>query len=124
MATQESTLVFTAKAAGDLSSAQYLFQKLSAAKTVTTCAGTTDKSVGVLQNDPGAAGLPAVVAFAGTSKVVAGAAISVGALVAPMASGKAQTSASTQYARGIALEAAGADGDIIEILLIPMTVAA
>jgi hypothetical protein len=124
MATQESTLNITKKAAGDLSAKQYLFMKLSAAQTVDTCSAVTDKSVGVLQNDPSAAGQVAVVAVAGTTKVIAGAAIAAGALVGPTAAGKAQTAVATQYARGVALEAAGADGDIIEILLVPMTVMA
>jgi len=124
MATNESTISISKKAAGDLSAKQYLFMKMSADNTVDTCAAVTDVAVGVLQNDPSAAGKPATVAVLGTTKVVAGAAIAVGARVAPTAAGKAQTSVATQYARGIALEAAAADGDIIEILLITTTVQA
>lgn len=122
MATSEDTQVITLKAAGDLSAAQYLFMKLSAARTVTTCGATTDKVIGVLQNDPNAAGLPAVVAYSGTVKVIAAGAITAGALVGPTAAGKAQTAVATQYSRGIALETSVNDGDIIEVLLVPMTV--
>lgn len=122
MATSESTLSISKKAAGDLSAKQYLFMKMSADNTVDTCAAITDIAVGVLQNDPSAAGKPATVAVMGTTKVVAGAAIAVGAAVAPTAAGKAQTAVGTQYPRGIALEAAAADGDVIEILLAPMSV--
>ena len=118
MATQEKTTCITKKAAGDLSTKQYLFMKVSAAQTVDTCAGTTDKSIGVLQDKPSAAGKDASVAVDGTTKVIAGAAITAGAYVAPMASGKAQTAVSTQYPRGMALDTAVSDGDIIEILLI------
>ena len=118
MATQEQTKTITKKAAGDLSTKQYLFMKVSAAQTVDTCAGITDKAIGVLQDKPAAAGRNASVAVAGTTKVVAGAAITAGTYVAPMASGKAQTAASTQFPRGMALETAVADGDIIEILLL------
>jgi hypothetical protein len=118
MATQEKTVTITKKAAGDLSTKQYLFMKVSAAQTVDTCAAITDKSLGVLQDKPTAAGKDAAVAVDGTTKVIAGAAITAGAFVAPMASGKAQTAVSTQYPRGQALDTAVNDGDIIEILLV------
>ena len=53
----------------------------------------------------------------GTQTAVANQAISVGALIYTAAAGKvSDTAASTSYPRGIALEAAGADGDYIEIL--------
>lgn len=118
MASNESTKCISKKAAGDLSTKQYLFMKLSAAQTVDTCAATTDKSLGVLQDKPSAAGKDASIAVDGTTKVVASGVIAFGAYVAPTAAGKAQTAVSTQYPRGQALEAATADGDIIEILLI------
>lgn len=117
MATQEATKCITKKAAGDLSTKQYLFMKMSASQTVDTCAGITDKSVGVLQDKPTAAGKDASIAVHGTTKIVLGATVAFGAYVAPMASGKAQTAASTQFPRGMALEAGVAD-DIIEILLL------
>lgn len=53
----------------------------------------------------------------GTVTAIAAEAIAVGATVYTAASGKvADTAASTSYPRGIALEAAAADGDYIEIL--------
>lgn len=53
----------------------------------------------------------------GTEFVVVDGAVSQGAVVYTAASGKvSSTAASTSYKRGIALEAATADGDIIEIL--------
>lgn len=119
MATSESTISITMKAGADLSAKQYLFMEVSAARTVDTCDATTDKALGVLQNDP-TADLPATIAVSGTTKVVAGAAITAGALVAPTAAGKAQTAVSTQYPRGIALDTCTDDGDIIEILLVPI----
>jgi hypothetical protein len=119
MATQENTANISKKANADLSTKQYLFVKETAANTVDVCSAITDKAIGVLQDKPAAAGRSCAVAFDGTSKVVAGAAITVGAAVAPMASGKAQTAVSTQFPRGIALEGTtNGDGDIIEILLI------
>lgn len=53
-------------------------------------------------------------------KVEAGAAVSVGDLVASDATGKAKTAAAAatgQYSMGVAMTAASADGEIIEVLL-------
>lgn len=115
----EASFCTTLLAAADLSTKQYFFMEISAAQTVNTTNAITDNALGVLQNKPAAASRDAVVCYMGTTKVVAGAAISAGALVAPTAAGKAQTAVSTQKPRGIALEAATADNDIIEILLLP-----
>lgn len=52
----------------------------------------------------------------GTVRMVASAAISQGALVYTAASGKVGPSASTAFIIGTALEAAAADGDVIEVL--------
>lgn len=118
MATQQNTQLISQLAGADLSGSQFLFVKESAAKTVNVCSAITDEALGVLQNKP-TQGQAASVAIDGTAKVKAGGVIAFGAKVAPMASGKAQVAASTQFPRGIALEAAAADGDLIEIALIP-----
>jgi hypothetical protein len=118
MATTQALIEISLKAAADLSTKQFYFVEATAADTVNACNAITDLAIGVLTNKPSAAGQAASVAIGGIAKVVAGAAISAGAKVAPMASGKAQTAASTQFPRGVALEAAGADGDIIHILLL------
>lgn len=120
MSSQNSTICTTLKASADLSANQYRFVEITAAQTVGACNAITDLAIGVLQNDPDAAGKPAAVAIFGTTKVVAGAAIAAGAKVAPTAAGKAQTAASTQVPRAIALDAAAADGDVIEILLLAL----
>ena len=52
----------------------------------------------------------------GTVRAIAAAAISEGAYVYTAADGEVTVSASTAYPRGIALEAATADQDVIEIL--------
>lgn len=118
MATTQKEVLVSMLAAADLSTKQFLFVEETAAHTVNVTNAITDKAVGVLTNKPDTAGKVATVAVGGTTKVIAGAAIVAGAYVAPMATGKAQTAVSTQYPRGQALDAAGADGDIIEILLI------
>lgn len=120
MATTQAGTSISLKAAADLSTKQGYFVEVSAANTVNVCNAITGVAVGVLRNKPDAADKAAEVAILGTTKVIAGAAISVGAKVAPTAAGKAQTAVSTQYSRGIALTAAAADGDEIEILLLPI----
>jgi hypothetical protein len=56
----------------------------------------------------------------GTAKMVASKSIAAGVKVYSTAAGKVtDTFASTGFIEGIALEAAGADGDIIEVLRVP-----
>lgn len=55
----------------------------------------------------------------GTRKMVANAAIAVGAEVFTAASGKVGASASTAFREGIALSATAADGEIIEVAMDP-----
>lgn len=106
-------------AENDLSSDQYRFVTLGTNANEVDAAGASDMIVGVLQNTP-EAGEAASVRFGGTSKVEATGAISKGDRVTADADGKA-TATTTDGAEygGIALEAAAADGDIIEVLLIP-----
>jgi hypothetical protein len=112
------------KAGADLSAKQYHFVEVTGVRTVGAANAVTDKAIGVLQNDPNAAGAEATVAIGGTTKLVAGGSITAGALVAPKADGRGQTAVATQYARAIALETSVNDGDIIEVALIPLTVMA
>ena len=42
----------TLTAAADLSSKQYHFVKLASATTVNVCSATTDRAIGILQNNP------------------------------------------------------------------------
>jgi hypothetical protein len=108
------TRAFTAGAA----IAQFLRVKLSAGKLA--AAGASDISLGVLQEaaladlDIRAVRLRTA---QGTTKMVASEAISAGASVYAAASGKIAATG-TVY-EGIALEAAGADGDVIEVLPLP-----
>lgn len=85
-----------------------------------TVAGLTDKEIGTAVTPSAAAGETISVKLrtgAGTHKMVAIEPLAVGATVYTEANGKVQdTAASTSFQVGIALEAAGADGDIIEVL--------
>lgn len=114
---QSGVLDLSFKAAADYSTKQYYAMYVSAANTV-TIAGANAKVVGVLQNTPDAANETAVVRVCGTTKVVAGEAIAAGKYVTSTSAGKAEVAdAAGEHCFGVALEAATADGDIIEILL-------
>lgn len=100
-------------AGGDLSSAQYKFVKLDSSGDVVVAAATTDRPIGVLQNDP-ASGEIAEVTIVGGTKVVAGGSASVGNPVFTSASATAVTAtigsaASTFYVVGTFLEDASAN---------------
>lgn len=116
-------------AGADLSANQYCFVKTDAnGQAVLAAAG--EPVIGVLQNKP-ASGQAAQVRIYGVSKVVAGGAVAKGALVASDATGKAKTAVATtadttsgalsgSHVAGIALQSAGAAGEIISVALLPM----
>ena len=107
----------TGTAGEDLSSSKYLIVQLDASGNIEIGEGGTDLLVGVLQNKP-ESGEAALYRFAGTTKVVASAAIAIGALVTSASDGEAVTTTTDKdVVVGRALEAAGAAGDIIEIQL-------
>jgi len=94
----------------------YLRVKISSGKLA--AAGLTDDTaIGTLTEESFADGdIRTVCLWGPTQKAVAAAAITAGAKVFTAAGGKVSVSASTGRSCGIALEAAGADGDVIEIL--------
>lgn len=77
----------TLVAASDLSSNQYNFVKIDSDGKAAAISATTDRAIGILQNDP-TAGQEAEVLVVGGSKLVAGGAITEGALVGTSAAGK------------------------------------
>ena len=85
-----------------------------------TVAGLTDKDIGTAITPAFAAGEDITVKLrtgAGTHKMVAIEALTVGSRLYTEANGKVQdTAAQTSFQIGTALEAAGNDGDIIEVL--------
>jgi len=112
--------VLTRMAAADLSAKQYYAMKGAASNGCDTSASAADVILGWLQNKP-TSGKAASIASAwgsgGTVKAIAGGAISELAYVKLGATGKVVTGgAGSDRNWGIALEAATADGDIIEIL--------
>lgn len=81
-------------------------------------AGADANTLGVCRQS-GVSGDKATIDVLGTAQVEAGAAISAGATVKSDASGRAITWATSGAKVGIALEAATAAGQIIEVLLVP-----
>ena len=112
------------KAAADYSDEQYYPVKLSAANTIATCSAVTDAVIGILQNKPEAAGAPSDVLLingGGVSKVVCSGTIAAAGLVYVGSDGLGRAPLSADNANvtvlGYAIEAAGASGDIISILV-------
>lgn len=82
-------------------------------------AGITDREIGTTEQASFADGDVVMVRLRtapGTVKMTAAAAISAGALCYTAANGKTSVSAATAYIVGHALEAATADGDVIEVV--------
>lgn len=97
-------------ASADLSAAQFLVQKLTAADTVATeTVQGIGTSLGILQNKP-TSGQSAEVWVEGTSKCVAGAAYAFGVLLMSNTAGKMVLATATNHAIAIARQAtSGAD---------------
>lgn len=115
--TQSHNVLVTSRLA-DAAITQYQAIKVTSTGVDVSTAGS-DKMIGVAQ-EAAAIGEMVPVRLLGTSKAVASTTISAGARVKPTTGGKIVTTTSDHDGYlGIALEAAGADGDIIEILLTP-----
>jgi hypothetical protein len=115
------------KAGANLSAKQFFAVKLSSGNVVLTAA-ETDETIGILQNAPVQNDTADVLLLnaGGTTKMIASGVISAGARVTVDTAGKAQagtqTSAGSQPTKrsvGIAITAAAADGDTIEVMLLP-----
>lgn len=119
MATELQIWDHTFKAGADLSLLQFRIVKLGTlAREVVVATALTDKILGVLQDKPAVVGRAATVRLIGISKVVAGAAVALHASVGADGSGRAITAGTAgNIAIGYALEAAGAAGDIITVLM-------
>ena len=110
----------TMDAAADISVHRYHAVVGTAAGQCNVASLNTNSAImGVLQNKP-QSGERATVAYSGKSKMQAGAAIAANAIITCNASGRAITAPNSGViAIGKALEAAGADGEYISVLLMP-----
>jgi hypothetical protein len=92
----------------------FRFVKITGSHQVGLCTAATDVVVGILQNKPQKPGAAATVGIYGISNVIAGAAVSAGAFVAPDATGRAVTDATN--GRYIALKPATVAGEMFPVL--------
>jgi len=105
------------EAGADLSTKQYRFVSIASDGQVDPT-GDGLLAVGVLQNDPAAAGRAAEVAISGIVKVEAGGTIAAGGSVSSGADGVAVATASGDVPLGTAVDG-GASGAIISIVFQP-----
>lgn len=117
MAHKELLQSITLEAGVDLSAKQYHFVSVSSDGQIDPT-GDGAAAVGVLQNDPAAAGRAAEVAIGGVTKVVCGGAVTRGGAVASDANGAAVNAASGDVILGVALHE-GAAGRVISIVFQP-----
>lgn len=121
MATSRTLFDISALAAADYSAAQYYAVKLTSEgppPTATKCATAGEQAHGILQDDPAAANRGCTVRVLGTSKAVAGAAITFMAQVTVDSSGRVVAAdTNNDGVLGYALRAASTAGDVIEVLL-------
>src|SRR3990167_10965462 len=100
--------------------AQYSSVKLaSTAGQVKICSAVADECIGVIQNDPAAAGDPAEVAFLGLAKALVEASVAAGAFVGASVTGRL-TATTTDNGLVIGYVAQGASataGDIFSVVL-------
>jgi len=116
MAVMQSRDTRTFEAGGDLSAGQFKFVALAADGQVDLC-GDGAQAIGVLYNEPDAAGKAATVVMTGKVIVEAGASVTAGDSVASDADGNCVTAATNDVTMGYALEDA-VDGQVFAIELI------
>ena len=102
----------------------FRFVRLTAAQTFDRCSAITQVPIGVVMESVDVAKVATGKAVCdvrvmGIARVVAGAAVAVMAEVSTDTTGRAITAATTSRVAGIALQAAGAAGDQIDVLLVP-----
>jgi hypothetical protein len=117
MAYKESQISVTLEAGADLSANQFHFVTVDSDGQLSV---STDgaASVGVLLNDPSAAGRAAEVCIGGVTRVEAGDDVTAGDAVASNATGEAITAGTDDIILGTALTG-GADGEVITIVFQP-----
>jgi len=115
MAYKENETLVSYEAGADLSAKQFYFVSVSSDGQVDPT-GDGARAVGVLQNDPDAAGKAATVATAGKSRVSCGGSVTAGGPVASDTNGQAVDAASGDWILGEALEAGSSD-EVITVQL-------
>lgn len=123
MAALEREIVSIAiPANADLSASQFRIAVVNSSEKAAIAAAATAKIIGVLYNKPAAADVAAQIAISGVARVTAGGVVAAGDLLTSDANGKAIATTTTgNVLIGRALTA-GADTQLIEVLLAPGTV--
>ena len=116
---QTNNRAIARNADADLSGKQYHIVRLTANKGTNLASLATTSAIGGVLQTVSSSGDRATVAYAGISKVVVGAAVSELDVFTTNSSGRAIAIGSGQMAVGRALEAAGADGEVITALIFP-----
>lgn len=102
-------------ASADLSAKQFYFVKMSGVNTVTVCAATTDKPIGVLQNAP-VSGAEAEVCVIGVTKLSSDVALTAGNLLCTSSDGQGAIMTpgtdTTKYTVGTAITTTGAANEL------------
>jgi len=114
MAVMQSRDNRTFEAGGDLSAGQFKFVTLAADGQVDITAAAGGNAIGVLLNNPAAAGRAATVCVSGSVMITCGGAITAGDQIQSDASGDALLAATGDVVLGYARED-GVDGQIIEM---------
>ncbi len=107
------------KAGEDLTTKMYHLVKLNNDGTIVLC-GADERAIGVLDGKP-RVGESVAVNVLGTSKVVVGGAVNIGDYLVSNANGQVITRTNETNVIGIALENASNAGEIIEMLIIPLS---
>jgi len=114
MTVMQSRDTRTFEAGGDLSAAQFKFVSLAADGQVDVTASAGGNAIGVLLNNPSAAGYAATVVVSGDVMVKAGGTITAGDQIQSNATGEALLAATGDVVLGYARESA-VDGQVMRI---------
>lgn len=123
MSTENMVQAITLPAAADFSSSQYLIVDVNSSGQAALVTTQGANAVGVLQDNPGAAGRAARIAIGGVLKVMAGATIAAGNRITSGADSRAEVAATGDFVLGTAISG-GADGEIISVLWQPQDISA
>ena len=105
------------EAGGDLSASQYCFVQLATDSQVDAVASAGGDAIGILQNDPAAAGRAATVGIAGISQLKLGGNVTAGDKVQSHTDGTGLLAATADHVLARAIDG-GVAGDIVRVLLV------
>jgi len=108
-------LAYTLEAAADYTADQFTFMDVDTNGRAVQVSSAGGRAIGVLQDKPSALGQAAKIQFGGVTKVVAGAAVTMGDDVQSDGNGEAINALTGDIVLGVAMETAAAQGEIISV---------